>query len=72
MIYSRFRSTLLSKLASEGKPYIYSFYEWLNPITSEGHGAFPFRTGIVTVREAIAGILIRIKNKFPQAFDDVV
>lgn len=63
---------LLSKLASDGKPHIYSFYEWLNPITSEGHGAFPFRTGIVTVREAIAGILIRIKDKFPQAFDDVV
>jgi glycogen debranching enzyme len=32
-------------------------YEWINPITDKGQGAFPFRTGISAVRIAIADIL---------------
>jgi len=48
---------LLSKLASEGHPHIHAFYEWMNPTTDEGSGAFPFRTGISAVRIAIADIL---------------
>jgi hypothetical protein len=51
---------LLSKLASEGHPQIHEFYEWINPITDEGSGSYPFRTGITTIRIAIADILEKI------------
>ena len=49
-------NTLLSKLASEGHPHIHALYEWINPITDEGSGSYPFRTGITTIRIAIADI----------------
>ena len=48
---------LLSKLASEWTPHTQSFYEWIDPITSQGNGAFPFRTGISAIRIAISDIL---------------
>jgi Glycosyl-hydrolase family 116, catalytic region len=54
---------LLSKLAFEGHPHLHAFYEWINPITDEGSGAYPFRTGITTVRIAIADILEKIKTE---------
>ena len=54
---------LLSKLASEGHPHLHAFYEWINPITDEGSGAYPFRTGITTIRIAIADILEKINQK---------
>jgi glycogen debranching enzyme len=54
---------LLSKLASEDDPHIHTFYEWINPVTDEGGGAYPFRTGISTVRIAIADIIEKIKNE---------
>jgi hypothetical protein len=54
---------LLSKLASEGHPHIHTFYEWINPITEKPSGAFPFRTGICAVRNAIADILGKIRKK---------
>ena len=57
---------LLSKLASEGHPHIHTFYEWINPITDQGNGAYPFRTGISTVRIAIADILKRQNSSPPQ------
>jgi glycogen debranching enzyme len=53
---------LVSKLASEGHPHLLAFYEWINPITDEGSGAYPFRTGITTIRIAIADMLEKIKN----------
>jgi hypothetical protein len=56
-------NTLLSKLASEGHPHIHAFYEWINPITDEGSGSYPFRTGITTIRIAIADILEKIKSE---------
>jgi Glycosyl-hydrolase family 116, catalytic region len=56
---------LLSKLASEGHPHMYAFYEWINPITDEGSGSYPFRTGITTIRIAIADILEKIKSESP-------
>jgi len=34
---------------------------WINPITDEGGGAFPFRTGISTVRIALADITEKLK-----------
>jgi hypothetical protein len=48
---------LLSKLASEGHPHIHSFYEWIDPITDHPDGSFPYRTGISSVRLAIADII---------------
>jgi hypothetical protein len=56
-------NTLLSKLASEGHPHIHAFYEWINPITDEGSGSYPFRTGITTIRIAIADILEKINSE---------
>jgi hypothetical protein len=38
-------------------------YEWINPITDEGSGSYPFRTGITTIRIAIADILEQINNE---------
>jgi hypothetical protein len=56
---------LLSKLASEGHPHLHAFYEWINPITDEGSGAYPFRTGITAIRIALADILEKIKRVSP-------
>jgi len=50
-------NTLLSKFASGGHTHIHALYEWINPITDEGSGSCPFRTGITTIRIAIADIL---------------
>jgi hypothetical protein len=52
---------LFSKLASEGHPHMHIFYEWINPITDEGSGAYPFRTGISAVRASITDIIEKIK-----------
>ena len=46
-------SALLSKLSS-GQPYMYCFYEWINPVNKDPKGAFPFRTGISATRIAVA------------------
>ena len=54
------------KLISEGHPHIHTFYEWINPITDQGNGAYPFRTGISTVRITIAVILKRQNSSPPQ------
>jgi len=57
---------LLSTLTSESNLHMRTFYEWINPITDQGNGAYPFRTGISTVRIAIADILIRQNSLPPQ------
>jgi hypothetical protein len=55
---------LLSKLASDdGHPHLHAFYEWINPITDMGSGSYPFRTGITTIRIAIADILEKINSQ---------
>jgi glycogen debranching enzyme len=54
---------LLSKLTSESNLQVHTFYEWINPITDEGRGAFPFRTGISAVRIAIVDIFNNIRKK---------
>jgi hypothetical protein len=54
---------LLAKLASEGHPNLQAFYEWINPITDQGSGAYPFRTGITAIRIAIADILEKINSE---------
>ncbi|MFL6432239.1 MAG: hypothetical protein ACJ71O_00715, partial [Nitrososphaeraceae archaeon] len=58
---------LLSKLASEGHPHSHAFYEWINPITDEGSGAYPFRTGITAIRIALADILEKVKRVSPSS-----
>jgi glycogen debranching enzyme len=54
---------LLSKLTTESNLYVHTFYEWVNPITDEGKGAFPFRTGISAVRISIVDIFNNIRNR---------
>jgi hypothetical protein len=54
---------LLSTLASESHLHMHTFYEWINPITNEGSGAYPFRTGISAVRVAIVDILYNVKSR---------
>jgi hypothetical protein len=56
-------NSLLSTLASESQLHMHTFYEWINPITDEGKGAFPFRTGISAVRVAIIDIFNNIRTK---------
>ena len=54
---------LFSNLASSDEPHIHTFYEWLNPKTDRGEGAYPFRTGISAVRLSIFDILKNMKSK---------
>ena len=54
--------TALLSLVSSGHPYMYAYYEWVNPITNSPNGAFPFRTGISGLRIAIASILHQGKH----------
>ena len=54
---------LLSKLATDNKVHILTFFEWVNPKTSKGGGAYPFRTGICTVRWAIDHIVNSIEHQ---------
>jgi glycogen debranching enzyme len=52
-------NTLLSRIDSEGHPHTHAFYEWINPITDQPNGAFPFRTGISAIRLALFDIIYR-------------
>jgi hypothetical protein len=54
---------LLSTLTSESSLHMLAFYEWINPITDEGNGAFPFRTGISAVRISVVDILNNIRRR---------
>jgi glycogen debranching enzyme len=59
---------LLSKLTSESNLHMFTFYEWVNPITDEGNGAFPFRTGISAVRISVVDIFNNIRRRLsPEA-----
>lgn len=49
---------LLSILKRENHPHTLAYYEWVNPLTGRGSGAFPFRTGISTIRMALTDILL--------------
>lgn len=51
--------SLLSIVASEDGPKEYSLYEWVDPNTLVGKGAVPFRTGISSIRLAIADIAMQ-------------
>ena len=54
---------LLSTLTSESNLQMRTFYEWINPITDEGNGAFPFRTGISAVRISVVDIFSSIRRR---------
>jgi len=50
---------LLSKIAPDAHQHKHAFYEWINPITDQPNGAFPFRTGISSIRLALFDIIYR-------------
>ena len=54
---------LLTTLTSETNLHMHTFYEWINPITNEGNGAFPFRTGISAVRISVVDIFSNIRRR---------
>ena len=45
-------SLLLSKFVSNNGVHSNMLYEWVNPLTFQGSGAYPFRTGISSLRIA--------------------
>jgi hypothetical protein len=49
---------LISALTRGSHPQTLAFYEWINPKTGRGHGAFPFRTGISTIRIALTEVML--------------
>jgi len=53
---------LLSKIAPATHKHKHAFYEWINPITDQPNGAFPFRTGISSIRLALFDIIYRNKS----------
>jgi hypothetical protein len=55
-------NTVLSKLTSEDILHTLAFYEWINPKSGKGSGAYPFRTGICSVRNAVNHILKKQKE----------
>ena len=57
-------NALLSKLSS-GEPYMYCFYEWINPVNKDPKGAFPFRTGISATRIAVANAVQQYTGSSP-------
>ena len=54
---------LLTALVKEQQLHNHAFYEWVDPMTNEGNGAFPFRTGLSAVRIAISEILGRLEHR---------
>jgi hypothetical protein len=52
---------LFSVLASsDSQSKVRAYYEWVNPVTNQGSGAYPFRTGISTIRIALSDLLNRL------------
>jgi len=50
---------LLSKIVSGRDQHKHAFYEWTNPITDQPNGAYPFRTGISSIRLALFDIIYK-------------
>jgi hypothetical protein len=61
---------LLSTLSSESQLHMHTLYEWVDPTTDKGNGAFPFRTGISAVRVAILDIFNNVKLASSSAFTE--
>jgi hypothetical protein len=72
--------TMMSAFTSQvGDPHPLAFYEWIDPNTEQGHGAFPFRTGISTMRIMVIGFLFKVMREYSpsssslqQFLDDIV
>jgi hypothetical protein len=47
-----------------GDPQPIAFYEWIDPNTEQGHGAFPFRTGISTMGIMVTGFLFKVMREY--------
>jgi glycogen debranching enzyme len=57
--------TMMSAFTSQaGDPEVHAFYEWIDPNTEQGHGAFPFRTGISTMRVMVTGLLFKVMREY--------
>lgn len=57
--------TMMSAFTSQaGDPQPHAFYEWIDPNTEQGHGAFPFRTGISTMRIMVTGFLFKVMREY--------
>jgi glycogen debranching enzyme len=48
---------LLSKLLEKRSHMQSAFYEWIDPNTGLGNGAYPFKTGISALRMAVSEII---------------
>jgi hypothetical protein len=56
---------MISAFTSQaGNPESIAFYEWIDPNTEQGHGAFPFRTGISTMRVMVIGFLFKVMREY--------
>ena len=57
--------TMMSAFTSQaGNPESIAFYEWIDPNTEQGHGSFPFRTGISTMRVMVIGFLFKVMREY--------
>ena len=57
--------TMMSAFTSQaGDSQPRAFYEWIDPNTEQGHGAFPFRTGISTMRIMVTGFLFKVMREY--------
>ena len=56
---------LFSKFVSPNKIQLNMLHEWVDPITFDGKGAFPFRTGISSIRLAVLDYMRRKGLQFP-------
>lgn len=55
---------LLSMLVEhDSQSQVRAFYEWVNPVTNLGSGAYPFRTGISAIRIAIYDALAKRRRR---------
>ena len=64
-------SFLLSKFVSDNVVHSNMLYEWINPLTFQGSGAYPFRTGISSLRiAAIESLKENIKYNYNQIIEN--
>ena len=65
-------SFLLSKFVSDNGVHSNMLYEWINPLTFQGSGAYPFRTGISSLRiAAIESLKENIKYNITTSSDNL-
>ena len=54
---------LLSMFASNNGIDSNMLHEWVNPLTFQGNGAYPFRTGIYAIRIAVSESRMKTRSK---------